>query len=65
MKKIVRGEIKMIRNYGLICWQENLILLRLFIDFALGQNREDVAEIFIKVNKTSISDIFDKFDQKY
>ena len=35
-----------------------------FIDFASGQNPEDVAEKFIEVNSLGISEIFDKFDEE-
>ncbi len=35
-----------------------------FIDFASGQNPEDVADKFIEVNSLAISDIFDKFDEE-
>ena len=35
-----------------------------FEDFASGQNPEDVAENFIEVNSSAISDIFNKFDEE-
>ena len=35
-----------------------------FNDFALGKDPQDVAEKFIEVNSSGISDIFDKFDDE-
>ena len=35
-----------------------------FKEFSSGQNHEDVAENFIKVNSSAISDIFNKFDEE-
>ena len=35
-----------------------------FIDFASGQNPEDLAKKFIEVNSLGISDIFEKFDEE-
>ena len=35
-----------------------------FKDFALGQDPMDVAEKFIEVNSSGISDIFDRFDDE-
>ena len=35
-----------------------------FRDFSSGQNPEDIAEKFVSLNITSISEIFEKFDEE-
>ena len=35
-----------------------------FKDFALGKKPEDVAENFISLNRISISEVFEKFDEE-
>ena len=35
-----------------------------FRDFSLGRNPEDVAENFISVNRTAISEVFEEFDEE-
>ena len=64
MKKIVREEKNSESELWFNWLTRKLNSYEAFKDFALGQDPEDVAEKFIKVNSLGISDIFDKFDEE-
>ena len=64
MKKIVRRK-KNNESESSFDWLiRKLNSYEAFKEFASGENPEDVAENFIKVNSLAISDIFDKFDEE-
>ena len=64
MKKIVREENNNDSELWFNWLTRKFNSFEAFIDFAAGQNPEDVAEKFIEVNRMGISDIFDKFDEE-
>ena len=64
MKKIVREENNNDSELWFNWLNRKFNSFEAFIDFASGQNPEDVAESFIEVNRVGISDIFDKFDEE-
>ena len=64
MKKIVREENNNESELWFNWLTRKLNSYEAFKDFALGQDPEDVAEKFIEVNNSGISDIFDKFDEE-
>ena len=64
MKKIVRKENNNESELWFNWLTRKLNSYEAFKDFASGQNPEDVAESFIKVNSLAISDIFNKFDDE-
>ncbi len=64
MKKIVRRENNDDSELWFNWLNRKLNSFEAFIDFASGQNPEDLAEKFIEVNRVGISDIFDKFDEE-
>ena len=64
MKKIVREENNNESELWFNWLTRKLNSYEAFKDFASGQNPEDVAKNFIKVNSLGISDIFDKFDEE-
>ena len=64
MKKIVREENNNDSELWFNWLNRKLNTFEAFIDFASGQNPEDVAEKFIEVNSLGISDIFEKFDEE-
>ncbi len=64
MKKIVREENNNKSELWFNWLTRKLNSYEAFVDFDSGQNPEDVAENFIKVNSLGISDIFDDFDEE-
>ena len=64
MKKIVREENNNDSELWFNWLNRKLNSFEAFIDFAPGENPEDVAEKFIEVNSLGISEIFDKFDEE-
>ena len=64
MKKIVKEENKNTSELWFNWLTRKLNSYEAFKDFALGQDPQDVAEKFIEVNSSGISDIFDRFDEE-
>ena len=64
MKKIVREENNIESELWFNWLTRKLNSYEPFKDFALGQDPMDVAEKFIEVNSSGISDIFDRFDDE-
>ena len=64
MKKIVREDTNNESELWFSWLTRKLNSYEAFKDFASGQNPEDVAENFVELNSSAISDIFDKFDEE-
>ena len=64
MKKIIKEENNNQSELWFNWLTRKLNSYEPFKDFALGQDPMDVAEKFIEVNSSGISDIFDRFDDE-